>query len=336
MSKQKKSTSFLHKNTHLTYIPFYTSFRYLSVSTDEIFLNTPGLWKDTYSQDSFISNWDTCTLEDINHFYWESVDLELDLPVEYIVWRKYPTLTSFFTSQMVNVPSSFQKAHSLYKPSIARPQTRLITMLMRHGKKNHVSKCYSYSLRSLISKLSLQNTKTKNILNWRLYYLIFTNLRFFFTNYFNKSLIHTSKIPKTTLYDVFNQEYSSLHYKLTKPREVQNLIIKELLKYFPLFSFYIRRLDKLKRKHSRGKRSKYIIIWKYVPTYRRLAIVLKWFTRDVRFQKSRTFQSRLSNSLDLLLFEKSKHLVFRLRHFAHNFVFTNFKKTLLKTLKATT
>ena len=41
---------------------------------------------------------------------------------------------------------------------------------------------------------------------------------------------------------------------------VKNLLFDKLLKYAPLFSFYIRRIDKSIRKNSRGKSGKYMII----------------------------------------------------------------------------
>ena len=106
----------------------------------------------------------------------------------------------------------------------------------------------------------------------------------------------------------------------------------ELFSYSPVFSFFVNSVNKLKRRHSRGKSGKYEIIWKYVPRYKRLLVVLRWLSKDIQFQKSRTFRHRVERSLETLLFDKSNHLVYQLRQFVHKFVFHRYRKTLLQTL----
>ena len=106
----------------------------------------------------------------------------------------------------------------------------------------------------------------------------------------------------------------------------------ELLSYSPGFSFFVQKVNKLKRRHSRGKTGRYEIIWKYVPRYKRLLIVLRWLLKDVQFQKASTLYKRIEKSLENFLFDKTNHLVYNLRQFVHRFVFNRYRKTLLKTL----
>jgi hypothetical protein len=102
-----------------------------------------------------------------------------------------------------------------------------------------------------------------------------------------------------------------------------------------VFSFYIRRVDKSIRKHSRGKSGKYTIIWKYVPVYKRFYVTMRWFLKELKFQKLKTFTERLVHTLETFLLTPNLSFVYKLRRFTHFFVFQNFKKTLLKTLKST-
>jgi hypothetical protein len=60
--------------------------------------------------------------------------------------------------------------------------------------------------------------------------------------------------------------------------------------YKPTFMFKVQKVDKSTRKHSRGKSGKYVILWKYVPVYKRLYVVLRWLIQDMTFQKARKFE----------------------------------------------
>jgi hypothetical protein len=115
----------------------------------------------------------------------------------------------------------------------------------------------------------------------------------------------------------------------------QSLFFDNLQKHAPIFSFYIRKVDKSIRKNSRGKSGKYTIIWKYVPVYKRLYVLVRWFLRDLKFQKVKTFDTRFIKILETFLYTPNVSFLVRLRKFVHNFVFYNFKQTLLKHLKST-
>jgi hypothetical protein len=144
-----------------------------------------------------------------------------------------------------------------------------------------------------------------------------------------------TQAPNLEFTDKFRQQYSTPAVESSNHSWAYTAVNDELKRYLPLFSFYIRKVDKLKRKHSRGKSGKYSIVWKYVPQYRRLLTVIRWLTRDVKFQKPKTLFSRILQSIETLLFDRSNHLIFKFRNFVHHFVFQHHKKTLLKHLRST-
>jgi len=103
--------------------------------------------------------------------------------------------------------------------------------------------------------------------------------------------------------------------------------------YEPIFAYKIQRVAKSTRKNSRGKSGKYLILWKYVPTYKRLQIVLRWLLTDIRLSKGRTFALRCDQAFTTLTHQPKTSTLHKLRKFNHIFVFKYFRKTLLTSLK---
>jgi hypothetical protein len=149
-----------------------------------------------------------------------------------------------------------------------------------------------------------------------------------------QALIPFSTLDSDAIIDKYDQSYTHIFHTVPGLRWFHELFFTEILRYLPIFSFYISKVDKRKRKHSRGKSGKYMMSWKYVPPYRRITVVLRWLVRDIRFQKSHTFQNSVLKSFQTLMFNSQSHLVYKLRNFVHLFVFQNYKKKLLKTLKS--
>lgn len=262
-----------------------------------------------------------------------SLNDDTDRPLDSFFTRQRQTLTTFFAYQMIDVPLCFQKVKSLYVETMSTPELRLITMAMRHGRRSYIAKHYSTSLHHLTNITSTNLELGESFSNWRLLVLLFTKLPFSLLMLREHSTYLTPvNISSSTK---FNQNYELSNMVVRDDTWFQELLFDELLRYLPLFSFYVSKVDKLKRKHSRGKSGKYSIGWKYIPKYKRLLIVLRWLVRDIRFQKTKTIKSRLIKSFENLLFSRESHLVYQLRGFVHKFVFHNFRKTLLKTLRST-
>jgi hypothetical protein len=92
-------------------------------------------------------------------------------------------------------------------------------------------------------------------------------------------------------------------------------------------------VNKALRKNSRGRSGKYTVTWKYVPSYKRTYLAFRWFLKDLKFQTQKTLPERIKQLLDFLFFNPNNSFLLKVRKFVHRYVFKNFKKTLLKTLK---
>ena len=75
------------------------------------------------------------TLTNFENF--ESQELEL---IDYFLFLRKSTVTSFFISNMVDMPLCFQKSKSLFTRTFEIPMLKLINMIMRHGLKNQALK----------------------------------------------------------------------------------------------------------------------------------------------------------------------------------------------------
>ena len=281
---------------------------------------------------NFLNTPKTFKFMDLIFEFNDSLEGDIDIALDSVFVNKSPTLVSFFSAQMIDIPLCFGKSKSLHYLSAANPQTRLINMLTRHGRRLYTAKMYTFSLHQLSTLFKKGLLEDNELTQWRALYTGFVKSRYSITE---TSFIGSDAVIPEPLVDLYGQEHDQEHYLADGANWVHGLLYEEIAEYKPTFSFYIRKVDKMKRKHSRGKSGKYAISWKYVPQYKRMLTVLRWLVKDVRFQKPKTFQQRINLSLETLLFSKTNHLAYQLRQFVHRFVFQNFKKTLLKTLRST-
>jgi len=101
----------------------------------------------------------------------------------------------------------------------------------------------------------------------------------------------------------------------------------------PVFSYYVYSVDKNVRKYSRGKSGKYVFIWKYVAPYKRQYQALRWITKELKFRFEKTLNQRFSSIFYNLKFDLKNTFVWKSKVFSHNYVFKNFKKSLMVNLK---
>lgn len=280
-----------------------------------------------------VYKWDWIVESDFEHVYFTTLVNDTSRPLENYLFSENPTLVSFFATQMIDIPYCLKKVKYAHSSSASNPKLRLTSMLLRHGKRQKVSNSYSLAALNLTNQHFSNRIFLKNVRPWDFIYLIFANRKFSKT--FAGLAISTSpRLAKRS--EVFNLrgELFTSQLRLTSDYFWFNeLLVHEILSYSPTFSFFVNSVNKLKRRHSRGKSGKYEIIWKYVPRYKRLLVVLRWLLKDIQFQKSKTFQQRLERSLETLLFNKSNHLVYQLRQFVHRFVFNRYRNALLQTLR---
>jgi hypothetical protein len=267
-----------------------------------------------------------------NTFFNDFRDDDTSLPQESEVLDKFlflrqSTITSFFIVNMIDMPICFKKSKSLYSKTFELPLLKFINLIMRKGLREKTLKSTTLSFFNFFNKFFSKAVINYN--KWRSIYTFLlntytTNTSVLNSHFSTKPLDLNSRHVLTEKGLSFN---SSLFFK-------KNLFDK-LGDYIPLFSFYIRKVDKSIRKNSRGKSGKYMIIWKYVPSYKRLYVTMRWFLKDLKFQKLKTFDERLIKTIETFLLTPELSFVCKLRRFTHFFVFQNHKKTLLKTLKST-
>ena len=245
-------------------------------------------------------------------------------------FMRQSTIKSFFNSQLVDIPICFRKSKSIYTLTFEIPILKTMNILMRSGLRGRVLKALTFSFHYIFSRLNLDLTPN-SYFHWTLLQQVINSLivdaKFNF-----KSPIMESDLSLPLYAD---NRLEASHYYRNYKSTINHLLFENLKTYVPIFSFYIRKVDKSIRKNSRGKSGKYMIIWKYVPTYKRLYVVIRWFLRDLKFQKVKEFENRLIKILEIFLFTPQLSFLVRLRKFVHNFVFQNFKQTLLKHLKST-
>lgn len=265
--------------------------------------------------------------------YMDEFENDADTALDVVMLDTPLTLISFFSTQMIDIPLCFQKSRSLYWESAEDPEARFLNMLMRHGRRRYVSKLYAVAMQAIMRTRLRTISSDSHVADWRFFYLTFANFQPLSSN---TPLAKGRVFLDSSVLDCFQQNHELAVYETGEGNWLRDFLFHELEDYTPVFSFYVKKVDKMKRKHSRGKSGKYSISWKYVPKYKRLWVVLRWLVKDIRFQKAQTLSKRLATSLELLLFSKENHLVYQLRQFVHKFVFQAHRKTLLKTLRSTT
>ena len=266
--------------------------------------------------------------------YPDTVQDNEDAPLKVLLTDPVLTFDTFFATQLIDVPKCFKKSVSLYRNQSFDLDSRLFNNISRHGRKMYVTRLYSGVVQTLTNQRlysSEQNIQNSTYLPWRVLYKALTPM---FYN-FNHNALNLAALSDFEYVDKAAETWDRESYSVPT-NDLTTLSIRQILKqYNPVFSFYIRRVDKLKRKHSRGKSGKYSISWKYVPEYKRQWIAIRWLTKDIKFQRSRTLYLKMLASFENLLFNQQAHLVYQLRSFVHRFVFQNYRKTLLKSLRST-
>ena len=116
---------------------------------------------------------------------------------------------------------------------------------------------------------------------------------------------------------------------------IKNYFEYQISQIAPIFSYFIYSVDKNIRKYSRGKSGKYTFVWKYVAPYKRLFVSFRWILKDIKFNPSKTFDQRIMDTLTLLILNPEKSFAWKSKTYSYNYVFKNFKKTLMSSLKTT-
>jgi len=147
--------------------------------------------------------------------------------------------------------------------------------------------------------------------------------------------IHISNFnPSLSGVDLLWNAYVFEDYKIVNNTYfLKTYLLSHLNKTLPVFLYYICSVDKNVKKYSRGKSGKYAFIWKYVPPYKRLKAATKLIAREVKFSPFRRLSDRISCTLNDIALNPTSSFVWRAKVFSHNYVFKNYRKTLMSTLR---
>jgi hypothetical protein len=131
-----------------------------------------------------------------------------------------------------------------------------------------------------------------------------------------------------------------LNYQLTtQSRQFKNendfwfFLLYLITNINPLFAFYLNKVDKKVRKFSRGKSGKYKIIFKYIPAYKRQALVMRLLVKEIKFNTQHTLFRRLEAVLHTFITASTKSLPARVARFSHYYAFNTASYQLLKLSK---
>jgi hypothetical protein len=239
------------------------------------------------------------------------------------------TITSFFTSNLIDIPISLKTSSSLFYKAFELPLLRFTNYLMRGGLRGPSLKSFTQSM-FWFSKtwLDLHTSSVQQFTFLNLYH---------FLNYTTSLKQNSSqaRLNPTGTVLVGGHLWGANTILPQTNFSFKNLLLKELMKFNPLFNFYIEKVDKTIRKNSRNKTDKLKLIWKFVPIYKRLYVTMTWLLKDLKFQKSKRFSIRLLKVLELIFTNPQLSFISKLKNFIHFYVFKNFKQTLLQTLQST-
>jgi hypothetical protein len=204
---------------------------------------------------------------------------------------------------------------------------------MKKGKKNKVFNMLFTSLRIFFNLF--KNFKIKineNRFSWINFFYI-TN--FCFYKHFNEKTEFYLFLNNTLLTLNYSNTFNFNYKRINSIFFLKNFLFSLISKVSPIFSYFVYNVNKNIRKHSRGKSRKYIFIWKYIPPYKRINLAMRWIVKDIKFNQNKQLSQRLIKTFDNLFISYKKSFAWKLKIFSYNYVFKNFKKTLMTSLRTT-
>lgn len=163
------------------------------------------------------------------------------------------TIMSFFAENQVDVPLCFNKSSSLFFKSFELPHLKFSNLLMRRGNRSFISKVLTSILVHFTSQTSHTLKEVEPINLMSLMFLTKYDIRVFSNEVLNFSLYDFYALPNNKVIYFDNYKVKSNTFMLDK-------VINYFNVYSPLFGFYVRKVDKSVRKHSRGKSGKYSLL----------------------------------------------------------------------------
>lgn len=254
----------------------------------------------------------------------------------------HSSFIAFFINNLIDTPNCFQKLKSIKRRAFELPLLKFINFLTRQGKREKYQSLFFKSLNFLYANqshgISENNFTTSTIsplkqfnYNWVSLYLTLRNLFSYNEETMSMSLIYTNEFK----YELNHKNIFYNKGKLTsRDSSLKQLFISKFLTNLPIFMFFIHNVDKNVKKYSRGKSGKYSFVWKYIAPYKRFFVTLKLIAKEIKFMNGRTLPIRIQNALTLLFSDFQKSFIWKAKLFSYNYIFKNYRNTLMKTLKS--
>lgn len=117
------------------------------------------------------------------------------------------------------------------------------------------------------------------------------------------------------------------YYKQNNFNNFLSILNSNISPNFFIFSFFSVKLDKNRKKNSRGKIPNYFLLWKYLPVYKRTNAFLKLLYKELKFLKFNNFKTKLFN-LFLNIFKNNKFFIKYYQNFINNLIFKKYMSSL--------
>lgn len=293
-------------------------------------------------------NVSTISLDSSNcylNFYNNDKDLKKNFPISYnynshessffndFFYIRNSSFINFFLNNMIDVPVCFKKSYSLKTKNFELPLLKFSNFLMWEGKREKIVKNLFKSFRFFFNTFKINNFKNSpNNVNWLFLYLTTNSLNFNFINNIYFNLNYFFKLP---IFLNYSNNITDLEKTLNFTFFLKNYFYFLISKVSPIFSYFIYSVDKNIRKFSRGKSGKYTFIWKFIAPYKRIKLSTRLIIKDIKFYQSKHFEERLLKTFENLYFSPEKSFSWKSKIFSHNYVFKNFRKSLMSSLRTT-
>ncbi len=241
-----------------------------------------------------------------------------------------PNYINFFLLNNVDVPVVFNKSFSLKRTTTKLFFVKFINLIMRRGLFIRSQRLFFTALISLFTWIRDSFLSTKGnvfsltrlsvLFNFCIIVNLTSTYKYFLYKQLQINFLHTFLENEIIL----NPSYFMKQMLINKVNTVR-----------PLFLFAVYKINKFIRKYSRGKSGKYTLIWKYIPMYKRQFVTLRWLIKDLKFNSQNVLEKRIVDVLKNFFFFPQHSYVNKSKAFIHNYIFKNYKKTLLLTLSST-
>ena len=181
-----------------------------------------------------------------------SNDIQENIIINHFLFLRQATITSFFVVNMIDMPICFKKSKSLYSKTFELPLLKFTNLIMRHGMREKILKNTTLSFICFFHKFFQKSNLNYN--KWYSVYNFLSNITLDSGNLISSR--HLKKTLDLNSKHLLSEDGFSFNNSLFFKKK----LFDKLNEYIPLFSFYIRKVDKSIRKNSRGKSGKYTII----------------------------------------------------------------------------